>query len=238
MANSSELSMEEMVKHIFTTVNRIDATLSEQQKKITDCEAKIQHLDRQVYDLQNIVNLREQELRGLSVRISGFPFNDDEKASQDGRVLSKRVYDRILLPMLNYAKSRNEIDKIPTLQNTISNCYRVGPNSAKTNTSSPPQIVLKFSNEQVRLAILKNKRQHTPAPTNDEKAAGIVRFTIAEDLTPQCFKLLRELQRNEDVTKAWTTEGKIRFTVRGNTTVHRVKSVYDPAYVIINKAMN
>jgi hypothetical protein len=194
-------------------------------------------LNRQVYDLQNIVNLREQELRGLTIRINGFPYTDDEK-SADSKALSKRVYDRILVPMLNYAKSRNEIDKIPTINNTISSCYRVGMASAKTNTANPPPIVLKFINEHVRLAILKNKRQHTPAPSNQEKQAGILGFSIMEDLTPQCYKLLRELQKSEEVTKAWTTEGRIRFIIRGSDNVHKVKSVFDLAHAIISKAKN
>jgi hypothetical protein len=98
--------------------------------------------------------------------------------------------------------------------------------------------MLKFVNEHVRLAVLKNKRQHTPAPSNEEKQAGILRFSIMEDLTPQCYKLLRELQKSEAVSKAWTTEGRIRFIVRGSETVQKVKSVFDLAHDIINKAKN
>jgi hypothetical protein len=229
--------MEEMVRHIYASTNRMEAILSYQQVRVTNCETNVQLLNRQVYDLQNIVNLREQELRGLSIRINGFPYTEEEKTA-DNKSLMKRVYDRILLPMLNYAKSRNEIDKVPSITNTIASCYRVGPAAAKTNTANPPPILLKFVNDTVRLAVLKNKRQHTPAPTNEEKSSGIVRFTIMEDLTPQCYKLLRELQKHEEITKAWTTEGKIHFLVRGNNFVHKVKSVFDPAHVIIDKAKN
>jgi hypothetical protein len=236
MASSDpNLSLEDMVKHIYVTVNRMEARFSEQQQRITKCESNVDVLNKQVYDLQNIVNLREQELRGLSVRVSGLPYLEDEKASTDSKFLAKRVYDRIFLPMLNYAKSRNEVDKIPTLNNTISSCYRVGPAAARTNTTSPPPIVIKFVNEHVRLAILRNKRQHTPSPTNEEMSAGYKRFIIAEDLTPQCFKLLRELQRNEDIAKAWTSDGKIRFVLKDSTVIHRVKSVYDSVQVILSK---
>jgi hypothetical protein len=236
MASSTDnLSLEEMVRHIYASTNRMEAILSEQQVRVTNCETNVQLLNRQVYDLQNIVNLREQEARGLSIRINGFPFTDEEKTS-DSKFLMKKVYDRILLPMLNYAKSRNEIDKVPTINSTIVSCYRVGPVAARTNTASPPPILLKFANAAVRLAVLKNKRQHTPAPTAEEKSLGITHFTVMEDLTPQCYKLLRELQKNEDIAKAWTAEGKIRFLLRGGTYVHKVKSVFDPANVIINKA--
>jgi predicted RNase H-like nuclease (RuvC/YqgF family) len=135
MATNEKLSLEEMVRHIYNTTNRMEATLADQQTRINACETNVQVLNRQVYDLQNVVNLREQELRGLTIRINGFPYTDEEKTS-DSKALSKRVYDRILFPMLNYAKSRNEINKVPTINNTISSCYRVGLASAKTNTAN------------------------------------------------------------------------------------------------------
>jgi hypothetical protein len=79
-----------------------------------------------VYDLQNIVNTREQELKSLSVRVTGFPFTEEEKASTDGKFLAKKIYDRILLPVLNQAKTKNHIERVPTVANTIQSCFRVG----------------------------------------------------------------------------------------------------------------
>jgi hypothetical protein len=83
---------------------------------------------------------------------------------------------------------------------------------------------------------MRNKRQVTPAPTREEKDLGITRFIIAEDLTPPCFKLLKDLQRNENVGKVWTVDGRIRWMLKESNTIHRVKSVFDSVESIISKA--
>jgi hypothetical protein len=236
--NPPELSTDDMIKHIFAAVNRIEATQAEHKVRITECEAKIEVLDRQVYELRNIVNMREQEQRNMSIRISGFPLLDDEKASTDAKFLAKKIYEKALYPVLAAAKAKNDIDKIPTLNNTIASCYRVGANFARANTATPPPLVIKLQSEHVRMAILKNKRLSTPSPTDEEKAMGLKKMIIMEDLTPACYKLLRDLQRSEEVQKAWTVEGRIRFLLTGSQTIHKVKSVFDSASGIIEKAKN
>jgi hypothetical protein len=96
--------------------------------------------------------------------------------------------------------------------------------------------VLKFANEAVRLTVLKNKRNGMPTPSQEEKDTGIVRFNITEDLTPPCYKLMKELQRHEDVAKVWTVEGRIRMMLRGRQVVHRVRSVFNTVDAILAKA--
>ena len=96
--------------------------------------------------------------------------------------------------------------------------------------------MLKFTNQAVRLAVLKNKRQHMPSPTSEEKDAGFSRFIINEDLTPQCFNTLKALQSQEEVAKAWSVDGRIKFMLKDSTVIHRVKSVYDPVNIIVAKA--
>jgi hypothetical protein len=237
-APTPDLSTDEMIKHIFAAVNRIELTQADHKVRISECEAKIGVLDRQVYDLRNIVNQREQELRNMSIRISGFPLQDDEKASTDAKFLAKKIYEKALYPVLAGAKAKNDIDKIPNLNNTIASCYRVSANTARANTSTPPPVVIKLQSEHARMAILKNKRLSTPSPTAEEKALGLKKMIIMEDLTPSCYKQLRELQRSEEVQKAWTVEGRIRFLLTGSQTIHKVKSVFDPASQIIEKAKN
>jgi hypothetical protein len=114
--------------------------------------------------------------------------------------------------VLNYAKLKNNIDRIPSVSNTIVSCYRLGANVVRTGTGAPLPVILKLTNDSVKLAILRNKRLATP--TSQEKDLGILRFTIEEDLTPPCFKLLRDLQRNEDDVKVWTVDGRIRWMLK------------------------
>jgi hypothetical protein len=236
MANSDDLTTDQMIKQIFSSTKNIEASMSTLQNKVVALEDNVAKLNKQVYDLQNIVNTREQELKSLSVRVTGFPFTEEEKASTDGKFLAKKIYDRVLLPVLNQAKAKNHIERVPTCANTIQSCFRVGQAAARTGTAAPPPIILKLSNEVIKLAVMRNKRQATPAPTREEKDLGINRFIISEDLTPPCFKLLKELQRNEDVGKVWTVDGRIRWMLKDSNSIHRVKSVFDSVDSIISKA--
>jgi uncharacterized protein YfkK (UPF0435 family) len=225
-----------MIRYIYKSMKKIEASNEKLQSKVSDLESKVDQLNKKVLDLQNIVNAREQDLRGLSVRISGIPFSDEEKASTDGKFLMKKVYDKLLLPVLNHAKAKNHIERIPSANNTIQQCYRVGAASARTGTGAPPPIVLKFANEAIRLTVLKNKRNGMPSPFQEEKDMGIVRFNISEDLTPPCYKLLKELQCHEEVAKVWTVEGRIRMMLKGSQAVHRVRSVFESVDAILAKA--
>ena len=102
----------------------------------------------------------------------------------------------------------------------------------------PPPVVVKIATDQLRLAILQSKRRGIPSPSPTEVDMGIRHFSIQEDLTPQAYSLLRELKRREEVNRAWTIGGKIRFTVTDSDRVHFVRSVFDKADTIISTALS
>ena len=72
-------------------------------------------------------------------------------------------------------------------------------------------------------------------PSPLEGAAGIKRFTAVEDLTVVCYKKLREMNDCVDIDKVWSVEGKLRYTLTGDSTVRKVKSVFDSLQVITNR---
>ncbi len=85
--------------------------------------------------------------------------------------------------------------------------------------------------------LLRNKRDNTPALNAIERKAGSVGFFISEDLTPLTFKLLRDLQRQQSVDKAWTVDGHIRYvrTGDGDRKVYKVKSIFDSVTDILRR---
>jgi hypothetical protein len=66
-----------------------------------------------VHDVQVTSNLREQSYRLDAVRLTGLPPADDES---DPKALSKHVYTKALLPILTLAKSKGQLDVVPTCQ--------------------------------------------------------------------------------------------------------------------------
>ena len=77
----------------------------------------------------------------------------------------------------------------------------------------------------------------TPAPTEAERAAGIKRFILMEDLTPANHIMLKDLQSDNRVDKVWPVDGRIFFVLVGQEqSIKYVKSVSETPDSIILSA--
>jgi len=231
-----DMSLEEMVKHIYVTVNEIKVTLSDQQQRITKLESTVTSLSQEVHSLKIIVNSHEQSMRSATIRINGFPFTTEEKLNRDSNALKARVFSQIVNPILTVAASRGLLDAPPTSNSTISSCYRVGAPSAKPDTAAPPPLVVKLTSPQLKIDLMRCKREAKVGPSDQEKALGLKRFWISEDLTQPAFKKLKELQNCVQIEKAWSVDGRLNFMLPGSNVIHRVSSVFDDLLVILDKA--
>ncbi len=113
----------------------------------------------------------------------------------------------------------------------ITNVYRAG---RITHGARPPAIVFTFASQQLRLAFLRNKRNNVPLPSREEQLAGTKRYSVVEDLTAPTFKLLTAMRSDERVARAWTRDGRIKFTLVDNDTVFSVKSVFDTVDILLS----
>jgi hypothetical protein len=74
---------------------------------------------------------------------------------------------------------------------------------------------------------MKNKRE-LPKPTSDENTAGITRFILVEDLTPDNHRALAALSKSKLPARCGRVDGRIKFTKADRPdVVLTVKSVYD-----------
>jgi hypothetical protein len=136
--------------------NKINALETENKK----LNSNINTLNREVYSLKNSMNSREQQMRGCSVRLFGLPMSEEETGATDGgKALAARIYDKILKPILVAAKSKGPV---PGCASVVEECYRAGrpgPDKGK-----PPPVVIKFTSRLIRLTILRTKKAGMPAP--------------------------------------------------------------------------
>jgi hypothetical protein len=86
------------------------------------------------------------------------------------------------------------------------------------------------------MAIMRNKKSSLPAPTTPERDIGIRRFMIVEDLTPATFQMFKLLKGREEIDKIWSIEGKLRFKMKGQENIFKVKSVFDSVESILSAA--
>ena len=81
---------------------------------------------------------------------------------------------------------------------------------------------------------MKTKRE-LPTPTAAETEAGITRFILVEDLTPDNHRTLAALSKSKLTDKVWSVDGRIKFTKANRPdVVMTVKSVYDPITKILS----
>jgi hypothetical protein len=189
-------------------------------------------LQKEVKGLKQQLNARDQENRANVLRLTGFPYVKEEKGNRS--VLQKAVFDRILKPILDAAVSNGQI--APPTKQLEFDCFRVGrwppprvPGSAAAELYvNPPPIVIKFADLDLRTTVLRNKRLNMPKPSEEERRLGVKGFFLVEDLTAPTFKALRAMQNHQDVEKAWTVGGKIKFTTKEDKkTIQTVSSVFE-----------
>lgn len=183
--------------------------------------------------VKTTLNNRELQLRSSAIRLFNYPVLRDE-AGDNYKALQQRVYDRILRPLMTAAKGAGDLASVPQIQNTIESCYRVFQQEEHQDGKAPPPILIRLTSRQLKVSILKQRRQHMPQPTAAEKEKGAQRFVVVEDLTPPSYKLLKALQADERTEKVWTVNGQIHFSLPKKTGFKKVRSVFDTVDDILN----
>jgi hypothetical protein len=210
------LKGQETITHLVTKVNTIEA-------KVNSHDGDIAGLKKEICLLKESVNTSDLEARSCAIRIFNYPMIEGET------LLSNKIYDRIVKPILQAAKEDGEIPTVPTVHNVIEAAFRVGRPTFHPDgkPKAPPPVLVRFVNKRLRLATLIYKK-HAP-PTNDsERALGCRRFVLVEDLSPATYKKLREVSGDDRVERAWTAGGQIRFVLKGeDKSIRLVKSPFD-----------
>ena len=229
-----------MLKAQSITIEETKVNLAAYQAKVTVLETKVSTLEftvdalsADVLSLKEQLNAKNQEGKLNNARFFGIPHCDEEtKATDGGEAFKKLVYDRFLKPCLNAARANGDIPTVPHAANVITKIYRLGKPAAPG--ARPPPLIVVFANHDLRNAVFRNKKTCFPIPSDAEKATGVKRYVMVEDLTSPTYSLLKALQDHSGVAKAWSIEGRIRFsrTDKPNVVV-KVKSVYEHVEKIV-----
>ncbi len=209
-------------KTLAGTVKQLEAVtvkVEMHEKRICDMERKLDETAKKLHEVQVTSNSRKQSYRLDAVRLFGLPTMEDET---DPKVFAKHVYNKALLPILTLAKAKGQLDVVPTRDRAGISCFRVGrkPPPRAGQPSSPAQplpVIVKFEDPRLRLMVLRYKREGIPSPSAAEKAAGYSKMFIAEDLTPATFRAMKMLKNCDQVSKVWSVDGQVRFTLTGDT---------------------
>lgn len=218
------------VKQLTDTVTSLQHDVKSNRSDIEDLRDELEIFKRDTkYEIKTIKtnqNIREQQLRSTTVRIFNFPVMKDESAD-NYRALSQRIYDRILRPLMTAGKNAGDLPTVPQIQNTSEACYRIFTQREYEEGKPPPPVIVRLVSKAIKIAILKQRRQHMPPPSAGEKELGAKRYVLVEDLTPPTYSLLKQLQADDRTEKVWTVNGQIHYSIPKKTGFKKVKNVFD-----------
>jgi hypothetical protein len=224
MANSAPTlkdlhqSMQQLINSVAGLSNKIDVieqkltTMEQLQKSVSD-------VTTEVSNIKETLNRVEQDSKACVIRVTGLSVSDADM-NQHGfeKAIIKRVYDRVVKPILSVAKNNGDIDSVPTMLNVLEQGYIVTKGAKdKQGRPLPPVLAVRFTNRYLRNTVMRLRRDNMPTPSDAERAAGISRYYINEDLTTETARKVKELRSCELVERVWTIDGRIRFTKVGES---------------------
>jgi hypothetical protein len=222
------------VSQIKTKLDSVDSRLD----AIAALQTQVNTLTKETEYLKKTINNLDQEARCKTVRIIGLAISEaDIKQHGQDKAIMKKAYDKLIKPILAAAKVKGEIETIPVLLNVLEQGRFAGRGVMdQQGRSLPPICSVSFTNRFLRNVVMRYKKDNIPSPTDAERAAGINRFAIVEDLTSVNAKRLKEYRDDSRVSRAWTVDGRIRFVLAASPDVIRkASSPFISAADIIDK---
>ena len=235
--------LKNMVASYATRFDKLDGPLKEvkeENKKLRndnkELKKHIEDRDKEITRLQEKFNDQEQYFRGWSVRILNVDIPEEE-ASMPTAIM-RHVYDRVFHSILAGAKERGLIRVIPAAEEILETAHLL---PAKPGTIPP--MICRFYTRNIQSLIFKLKKDFAPReesamPAQQDKTdrfrQGKFHYPVYEDLTRVNFAKLRALAQHEKVHSCWTVNGSIRYKLKGEDTIRKVKSVSETVDKIIS----
>lgn len=232
-----------MDSKIASSFEALHATIAGLTSRLEEKDAEVKSLQKTQNELISDVLCLKTELndiklaeKGLNLRAFGLKVSPDEIAAVgESKAIMKKAYE-IIKPILAAAKANGGISAVTPLANLLSSAHLAGkPTRDKQGRTLPAPCIIKFQSVDMRNLILRYKKAHLPNPTDAEKASGIRKFLLAEDLTKPSHDMFKKLIDDPRTCTVWTMSGALRYTLAGDEkkTVHRVESPFLPLSTIL-----
>ena len=188
--------------------------------------------------LKNNVNEREQYARSWSMRCLNIPL--PQNGESDTRAVMTAVFNSLIKPILEGAKSKGEIAAIPACSELIEMAHVL-----PAKGTAPKPVIVRFYSRFWRNLVFRHRKEFAPreestnnsnSSNNTRSGAGRaarMKFPFYEDLTRATFKKLCDIKQEPDIISAWTVNGTIRFRVKDNNTTFKVSHLFESVEEIV-----
>jgi len=210
--NNEDPDLSTMIKEVLSSQKRIEENQGKMEERldsmlnnIRDIQSKQVDTDSSILNLMRNQNMAEQHTRNFSVRVFNFPIPAD--SMNDCVKTSKLLYSTLFVPILKIAVSEGDIESVPSLLNVIEYAH-VLPSRGSGGIKVDP-IIVRLQSRLLRNLLFKYKSKYF-------KSNPSCKCSIFEDLTSHNFKLLKSMQDDESVLRAWSVGGRCKFIRKSN----------------------
>ncbi len=218
-------------KERFDKLDRLIEEMKKENKELKkqhkEMKQTLEERDAEIFSLRDRLNDQEQYIRGWSVRVLHVDIPEEE--ATDPYKVMKQVHSRVFLPILQGARDRKLIHTIPSAEELLETAHIL-----PSKPGTVPPIICRFFTRNLRTLMFRLKRDCAPRETPEEPAGtrserskpGRYLNPFYEDLTRPNFNKFRALSQHDSVQSCWTVNGSIRYKLKGDETIRKVKSVY------------
>ena len=235
--SSQREELKSLVNSFKDRFDRLETMLEAAKKENLELKTKhaemkktIDDRDREIDSLRDKFNEQEQYIRGWSVRVLNVEVPEGE-VSEPTKVM-QHVFNRCFLPILQGARDKGLLHGIPTAEELLETAHIL---PAKAGTTPP--IICRFYTRNLRSLMFRLKRELAPreepepagagtASRGDRVRPGRYLYPFYEDLTRANFHKFRALSQHEAVQSCWTVNGSIRYKLKDEDTIRKVRSVF------------
>jgi hypothetical protein len=250
--NTPQLSPEDLshadlvskLNELSTALVNINSRFDKLEKLWSDSKAEnrmlkdaLQEKEREIVNIRERMNEQEQYTRSWCVRVLNMklPPND----ATDPFKVMQHVYDKLLLPILIGAQSNGLLVNIPPVDQILETAHIL---PCKPGTTPP--IIARFYSRNIRAMIFKMKKDFAPREPTEPAAgtrsrdqrAGKLKFLLFEDLTRPTFSKMRAIAQHDSVENCWSGSGALRYKLKDNPTIFKVKSIFSTVEQILSSA--
>jgi FtsZ-binding cell division protein ZapB len=248
-------SIESEVKGLKILLNDLKSENKQLKTEAREAERKLSDMNVKNNALENRINNLEQYNRSWSARAMNIPLTEQEES--DNSAVAAKVYDLLLLPILNGAVERKLLQSVPTVDQILETAH-ILPGKA----GHPKPVIMRFFNRNVKETIFKLKKFYSPregtrntggggpgggrgggraasggavgGTAAEEDGGGFegrgrYLYPLYEDLSRASFQKMKSIANDSRVKACWSVKGHIKFTlVKSPNEVRRVVSLLDP----------
>ena len=198
---TESLTLEDLNKNITDKFHQLSSKLDEALMSNAAIEKCVVCSEREILHLQQ--RERSHNLRVLGLKL---PITDSPKVFST----AEAVFNVLVEPILKLACEEGELPEVPSLIQTFDACH-----SLPCKKDEVPAIHIRFQSKLIRELIFHYKGKFF-------KTAKL-QCSVYEDLCPSLRLLLQRTKEREDVERAWSRNGRIKFRIKNNNEIHTAK---------------